>query len=87
MRKSILITVCGAACAIAQAAPFSADTVSQQAPSSTYNRYLELADSARYHIGKEQWSEAARCTRDALRLEPANPSNPMLFSNLGLASG
>lgn len=56
-------------------------------PASSLNRYLELADSARYYIGKELWSEAARCTREALRLEPANPGNPMLFCNLGLATG
>lgn len=73
----------GAACAMAQAAAFDAD----RQPDPTYTRYLELADSARYHIAKEQWSEAARCTREALRLEPANPGNPMLFSNLGLAAG
>ncbi|MDE5586640.1 MAG: tetratricopeptide repeat protein [Muribaculaceae bacterium] len=70
------------ACGWAQAAP-----VSDGNPSPTYGRYLELADSARYLIGKENWSEAARCIRDALRLEPANPGNPMLFSNLGLAAG
>ena len=83
----ISFTIFGAPGAMAQAAAFSADTIPQPAPSSTYDRYLELADSARYYIGKEQWSEAARCTREALRLEPANPSNPMLFSNLGLATG
>ena len=49
--------------------------------------YLQLADSARYYIAREQWSEAARCTRKALRLEPANAGNIMLFSNLGLATG
>lgn len=50
-------------------------------------RYLELADSARYYIGIEEWSEAARCTREALRIDPGNVGNVMLFSNLGLASG
>lgn len=73
-KATSFLTVIWAACAIAQAAP-------------TYSRYLELADSARYYISKEDWSEAARCTREALRLEPANPGNPMLFSNLGLAAG
>ncbi len=79
---SFMTILMGTACACAQAV--SLDTPSA-AP--TYNRYLELADSARYYISKENWSEAARCTRDALRLEPANPGNPMLFSNLGLAAG
>lgn len=52
-----------------------------------YIRYLELADSAQYYIGAERWSDAARCTREALRLEPGNVGNVMLFSNLGLAAG
>ena len=77
----------GAACAMAQAAAFDADNQSLSETTPTYSRYLELADSARYHIAREHWGEAARCTRDALRLEPANPGNPMLFSNLGLAAG
>ncbi len=77
----------GAACAMAQAAAFNTDVNANQAPSSTYSRYLELADSARYHIAKEEWSEAARCTREAMRLEPGNVGNTMLFCNLGLATG
>lgn len=52
-----------------------------------YSRYLQLADSAQYYISKENWSEAARCTREALRLDPGNVGNVMLFSNLGLAAG
>lgn len=55
--------------------------------SPVYSRYLQLADSARYYISKENWSEAARCTREALRLDPGNVGNVMLFSNLGLAAG
>ncbi len=52
-----------------------------------YKRYLQLTDSAQYFIGKEEWSEAARCTREALRLDPGNVGNVMLFNNLGLAAG
>lgn len=70
------------ACAMAQAA---AVKDSQEIPS--YSRYLELADSAQYFISKENWNEAARCIRDALRLDPGNVGNVMLFSNLGLAAG
>lgn len=75
MRFSFVISLIafGAACASAQAA---------SAPD-----YLELADSARFYIARERWSDAARCTREALRLQPGNPGNVMLFSNLGLASG
>lgn len=84
------LTAIWAVCAMAQAASLTNGHNGEQLdsnPSPTYSRYLELADSARFFIGKEQWGEAARCTRDALRLEPANPGNPMLFSNLGLAAG
>ncbi|MDE6551941.1 MAG: tetratricopeptide repeat protein [Muribaculaceae bacterium] len=86
----ILTIIClGAACATAQAASLTGQTAigNDIDPAPSYSRYLELADSALYYIAKENWSEAARCTRDALRLEPANPGNPMLFSNLGLAAG
>lgn len=74
----------GAACVMAQAA---SATAPQNTPSLEQSRYLALADSAQYFIGKEQWSDAARCTREALRLDPANVGNIMLFNNLGLATG
>lgn len=47
-------------------------------------RYLELVDSAcrLYKDGKLLGAE--QLTRDALRLEPANPGNLFLFSNLGM---
>lgn len=74
----------GAACVTAQAASSSeySDT-----PTAEYSRYLELVDSAQFFIGKEKWGDAARCTREALRLDPANVGNIMLFNNLGLATG
>ncbi len=73
------------ACAIAQAASDTQDIDRTNTPE--YRQYLLLADSAKYYIGKEEWSEAARCTREALRLDPANVGNIMLFNNLGLAAG
>lgn len=76
-----LIKVIAAACAMAQAAGVNAGTPV------TDSAYLQLADSARYYISKERWSDAARCTRSALKLEPGNVGNVMLFSNLGLATG
>ncbi|MBO5445130.1 MAG: hypothetical protein J5995_07290 [Muribaculaceae bacterium] len=78
--RSIILPIV-AACAIAQAAAvMAADVVPD-------SKYYQLADSARFYIARERWSDAARCTREALRLEPANAGNVMLFSNLGLASG
>ncbi len=70
---AILITLTEAVCAYAQTASDS--------------RYLQLADSAQYYLGKERWHDSARCIREALRLEPANVGNVMLFANLGLATG
>lgn len=78
--RSIILPIV-AAYAIAQAAAvMAADVVPD-------SKYYQLADSARFYIARERWSDAARCTREALRLEPANAGNVMLFSNLGLASG
>ncbi len=65
------------ACASAQAVSEGAD----------YEAYLQMADSARIYIAEERWGDASRCTRAALRIDPANVGNVMLFSNLGLAAG
>lgn len=47
-------------------------------------RYLELADSADRCIAHEKWKLAEAALTEALRLEPANKSNAMLLSNLGV---
>ena len=86
MKRILSLIMMGAACATAQAAS-AKDAYNEGGVGPDYNRYLQLADSAQYFIGKEEWSEAARCTREALRLDPANVGNVMLFNNLGLASG
>ena len=72
---------------MAQAAAVEGNIPTASMSSPTYSRYLQLADSARYYIGEERWSDASRCTREAMRLEPGNVGNTMLFSNLGLAAG
>ncbi|MDE6291143.1 MAG: hypothetical protein K2M16_06400 [Muribaculaceae bacterium] len=93
MKRIFSLTISAVACALAQATALTSPSLQDDysttasSQSSTYSRYLELADSARYHIGKEEWGEAARCTREAMRLEPGNVGNAMLFSNLGLAAG
>lgn len=81
-----ILTLTVAACAMAQAAT-ATEPATQPTVTAEYSRYLQLADSAQYFISKEQWSDAARCTRDALRLDPGNVGNVMLFSNLGLSAG
>ena len=45
--------------------------------------YIELADSADVYMKHEQWSDAERVIVKALRHEPANKSNYLLWSNLG----
>ena len=84
--STFIMIFTGAACAIAQAAS-ATQNVSATNDSPEYRRYLQLADSAQFFIGKENWSEAARCTREALRIDPGNVGNVMLFNNLGLAAG
>ena len=48
------------------------------------DRYLQLADSADYYISIESWDLAESKIIEALRLEPANFSNSLLLSNLGI---
>lgn len=51
---------------------------------SSASRYLELADSADYYIKEMQWELAEKTLKKALNLEPANFSNSLLLSNLGI---
>ncbi len=45
---------------------------------------VEYADSADRYIRNENWVDAERMIVNALRLEPANKSNYLLWSNLGI---
>lgn len=47
--------------------------------------YIALADSADNYMRRERWEAAENVIVKALRLEPANFSNSLLFSNLGVA--
>lgn len=46
--------------------------------------YIMLADSADYYIEKKMWTDAENAIIRALKLEPANKSNFLLWSNLGI---
>lgn len=48
------------------------------------SRYLLLVDSAENYIKRESWEKAEILLIEAMREEPANFHNAMLFSNLGL---
>ncbi|MDE6099437.1 MAG: tetratricopeptide repeat protein [Paramuribaculum sp.] len=52
-----------------------------QNPSEEYLSLVEQADKA---ISEMKWDEAARHLNEAMRLEPSNPSNVLLMSNLGM---
>lgn len=55
-------------------------SVSLPALSQTYDEWCERAVSA---TEQDSLARAEECIRQALRLEPANPRNALLFSNLG----
>ncbi len=46
-----------------------------------YIKMMGTADSA---IAKGDWVVAEKCLRSAMRIEPANPANLLLLSNLGM---
>ena len=46
--------------------------------------YVEMVDSADYYIGKQMWTDAENMIIKALKHEPANKSNFVLWSNLGI---
>ncbi len=48
------------------------------------SRYIELAGIADTAIAEERWLDAAAVLEKAMRLEPGNPSNVLLMSNLGI---
>lgn len=50
----------------------------------TSPEYLALVDSAHNYMKKQRWLEAESTIISALRLEPANYTNSLLFSNLGV---
>lgn len=46
--------------------------------------YQELTDRAIAYTEQDSLTRAEECIRQALKLEPANPHNALLFSNLGI---
>lgn len=56
----------------------------QELPPTLRPDYVQMADSADWYIAREMWPDAKRCTEEALRCDPANFNNAMLFSNLGI---
>lgn len=48
------------------------------------SEYVALADSADRYMEASRWADAERVIERALRVEPANKSNYLLWSNLGM---
>lgn len=46
--------------------------------------YIQMADSAQFHIKAGNWAEAERCLLTAIRTRPADSGNLLLWSNLGI---
>lgn len=47
--------------------------------------YLQYVDSADRFLNNGRWLQAEQMIRNALRVSPGNPCNPLLFSNLGVS--
>lgn len=72
MRKIIAILIFSAVCALQSGAQTLTAT------------YVALADSADRYMKAERWADAERVIVKALRHEPANKSNYLLWANLGV---
>ncbi|MBO4956062.1 MAG: hypothetical protein J6C77_06665 [Muribaculaceae bacterium] len=46
--------------------------------------YLQLVEQADKHIAKGEWTQAEQLYREAIRLEPTNPGNILLTTNIGM---
>lgn len=53
------------------------------APKGAAQTYIQLVDSADYHIKRGEWRQAEQATVAALKSMPANKLNSHLWSNLG----
>lgn len=58
--------------------------VPETLPANLKAEYVQMADSADYYIARQMWLDARRCTLSALKHDPANFNNSLLFSNLGV---
>lgn len=63
---------------------FSGIAYAQELSGSGHEEYIALMDSADVACSEENWVKAEGFLLQALRLEPANPSNIILVSNLGM---
>lgn len=66
------------------AVSFSVSAVEVNTVPTADSRYIRLAGRADSAIADARWKDAADALNEAMRLEPANPSNVLLMSNLGM---
>lgn len=62
----------------------TAAAVSPLGPETTADAYYNRVGDADEAIRRGHWAEAAEALTDAMHLDPANPGNVMLLSNLGI---
>lgn len=81
MRKILtsIILLIFTTCAASATEP--ADSAKTPQPSEAYLGFMEQADKA---IAENKWADAELALKEALRLEPFNPMNAILHSNLGM---
>lgn len=77
MKKSLLLI--GAAALLSLSAAYVPGD-----PEATEDLYINLVGDADEAIAKGRWEDAERALTDAMKLQPANPGNIMLMSNLGI---
>lgn len=70
--------------AIAFSGSLHASGASGENPRDPADRYYQLVDSADHCLRMEQWSKGESYITRALRSDPGNSGNTLLFSNLGV---
>lgn len=73
------------ALATALAAASQARVEYEPSGSNLKTEYVERVDSADVYLKAQRWDDASRCLTDAMRIDPANFQNSLLFNNLGIA--
>lgn len=80
----IAFTVMVATMTVFTSPSISAQYERKAAAAGSSEGYIAFVDSADNYIKRERWEDAERMLIAAMRLEPANFSNALLFSNLGV---
>lgn len=69
---------------MANMATISYSSIPHSTHSELKSDYMDMVDSADYYMSRSRWLDAEKFITAALRMEPANPANHLLWSNLGI---